>query len=669
MKRTITAIFLFLAFTFTCQAHAYNVVKLNPAYVPNPIKGVPVSLGEIYVGVADADPTVVANQIAIYVQEEDGTITAVSQPVTLGAGGVPLYNGSPVSLLVEGNYSLAVLSSTGAQIYYIPSDQDVVKSYPSGISLDDAYACDLAAAVAGIGVVDITTLKVDCDPIIAEGTTATSTPNITLEIENGSIIDGVAGGGTETLVINGGLIAAPGQRWIGANLTPSGSTKVDKIYPDWHTQNAVAGTTDMQTAVQLMIDWLPSKVHLLGTTYYCSGPLTGVSSMRIKGEGRNVSVLKSDYAGIFLDLSNTNYAVLEDLQLYGMSKVAGSIGLYADTGHHIDLRRVMVRVFETNTKFEHCIYHYYYDFDCMNGVYGYISTGNATGSAVQAKWYGGRVMSNTGIGVQILYSTNEAQEFLISGVDISSNGVGEVIDGAKNIRHDTVHYEANTTDHVQVKDTVTAGVYNLSWDNSQFNTLVGGGINFANAAIKKTEFKNSTFNSMTFTNGGTYYSLLKNVEEVGATVTGKVIREATGSTYPETKSFTSTQTLQIVGNKNFDSSQHIEYVAAKQTTDATVTTLASWSLLDETSYVIEATVSGKKSDTSQRAEYKIIGLFYRDGAGNATQQGATTVLSSIESDAAWDCVFDVSSTLARIRVTGAAATTVDWDADIKVIYR
>ena len=259
MKRTITAIFLFLAFTFTCQAHAYNVVKLNPAYVPNPIKGVPVSLGEIYVGVADADPTVVANQIDLYVQEEDGTITAVSQPVTLGAGGVPLYNGSPVSLLVDGNYSLAVLSSTGSQVYYIPSDQDVVKSYPSGISLDDAYACDLADAVAGIGVVDITTLKVDCDPIIPEGTTVTVTSNITLEIENGSIIDGVAGGGTETLDADH-IICDEWNRWKGDNLTLTGEA-------DLTPQNFGAeadGTTDDTAEMQAWGVYISQKT---GHTY------------------------------------------------------------------------------------------------------------------------------------------------------------------------------------------------------------------------------------------------------------------------------------------------------------------------------------------------------------------------------------------------------------------
>jgi len=470
--------------------------------------------------------------------------------------------------------------------------------------------------------------------------------------------------GAYTLTLNAGLVAAPETQWIGTGLILAGSPKVFKVFPDWKTTNTTPGTTDMQTAIQFMIDWLPSKIALLGTTYYSSGTLVGVSSMHIKGEGRNVSILKSDYAGIFLNLSSTNYVTLEDLQLYGMSKVAGSIGLYADTGHHIDLRRVMVRVFETNTKFEHCIYHYYYDFDCLSGVYGYIATGNATGSAVQGKWYGGRIMSNTGVGAQFLYSTNEAQEFTLSGVDISSNGIGEIIDGAKNISHDTVHYEANITDHLQVKDAVTAGVYNLTWDNSQFNTLVGGGINFANAAIKKVKFESSTFNSMTFTQGGTYYVLLKNVEEVGATVTGKILWESTGSTYPETISFTGTQSLQITGNVNYDSCQHITYVAAKQTIGTGAATLASWSMPNETTYTVDAIIQGKKSDGSGRDWAHIQGQFFRTGDGNATQNGTTNVLQAAGT---FTIVFDVTSTLVRIRVTGA--DTVDWDADIRIISR
>ena len=101
---------------------AYTKVDLGPAYFPQSIIGRPISNAQIYVGNPDTDPEVAGNQKILYVQEEDGTIIAVAQPIRTSAGGVPLYNDSPVVLLVNGNYSLKVLSSLGVQIYYNPSE-------------------------------------------------------------------------------------------------------------------------------------------------------------------------------------------------------------------------------------------------------------------------------------------------------------------------------------------------------------------------------------------------------------------------------------------------------------------------------------------------------------------------------------------------------------------
>lgn len=101
-----------------------NRVILSPEYFPSPTKGVPISLGSIYVGEPDTDPTVVINQKQISVQEENGTITPVSQPILTGAGGIPMYNGSPVTILVDGDYSLRVNDSLGTQVYYVPSQAE-----------------------------------------------------------------------------------------------------------------------------------------------------------------------------------------------------------------------------------------------------------------------------------------------------------------------------------------------------------------------------------------------------------------------------------------------------------------------------------------------------------------------------------------------------------------
>lgn len=100
--------------------------------------------------------------------------------------------------------------------------------------------------------------------------------------------------------------------------------------------------------------------------------------------------------------------------------------------------------------------------------------------------------------------------------------------------------------------------------------------------------------------------------------------------------------------------------ARAQTTDATVTNLASQALNDASVYHVRAVVVGVKSDGTQRASYEIVGTFYRTAAGNATQQGATTVVHSIESDAAWACAFAVTGNNVVVTVTGVAATTINW---------
>lgn len=97
-----------------------NLVVLGPEYYMKSDEGVPVSGGSIYVGDVDTDPEIAGNQKQVQALQEDGTFVNITQPVTLGGGGVPLYNGSPVSIYVNGDYSLKVLDSDDVQVYYIP---------------------------------------------------------------------------------------------------------------------------------------------------------------------------------------------------------------------------------------------------------------------------------------------------------------------------------------------------------------------------------------------------------------------------------------------------------------------------------------------------------------------------------------------------------------------
>lgn len=104
-----------------------NEVRNPYQYFPDPTQGRPVFNGSIYIGNPDSDPQIAANQKQLTAYTEEGGTVAVSQPIKTGAGGVPLINNSPVQLVVEGEYSIKVLNSKGAQVYYAPSLVDGVR--------------------------------------------------------------------------------------------------------------------------------------------------------------------------------------------------------------------------------------------------------------------------------------------------------------------------------------------------------------------------------------------------------------------------------------------------------------------------------------------------------------------------------------------------------------
>jgi len=98
-----------------------NEVRLPYSYYPDPTRGRPVFNGSIYVGQPDTDPQVSVNQLPVSAVQENGITVPISQPIKTGAGGVPMLNGSPVQLQVSGEYSIKVLDSYGAQVYYASS--------------------------------------------------------------------------------------------------------------------------------------------------------------------------------------------------------------------------------------------------------------------------------------------------------------------------------------------------------------------------------------------------------------------------------------------------------------------------------------------------------------------------------------------------------------------
>ncbi|MFT3708044.1 MAG: hypothetical protein QM817_10345 [Archangium sp.] len=95
------------------------------------------------------------------------------------------------------------------------------------------------------------------------------------------------------------------------------------------------------------------------------------------------------------------------------------------------------------------------------------------------------------------------------------------------------------------------------------------------------------------------------------------------------------------------------------TADATVTTIATLTPTNTKAETVIATVTAKDKATSNSASYRAVACVKRQG-GTTTLTGTVNMQWTIEDVAGWDCTIDVSTPDVRVRVTGAAATNIDW---------
>jgi len=118
-----------------------------------------------------------------------------------------------------------------------------------------------------------------------------------------------------------------------------------------------------------------------------------------------------------------------------------------------------------------------------------------------------------------------------------------------------------------------------------------------------------------------------------------------------------------------DDPSEIVYQNRVATTDATVTTLHTFTIPASTTYAIRATVvarrTGGVSGAAEDGAFYTLESVYKNVAGVATIIGAA-VYTAKESVAGWDAVFDVTGATVRARVTGAATTSITWHVTAKV---
>jgi hypothetical protein len=99
-----------------------------------------------------------------------------------------------------------------------------------------------------------------------------------------------------------------------------------------------------------------------------------------------------------------------------------------------------------------------------------------------------------------------------------------------------------------------------------------------------------------------------------------------------------------------------------QTTDATQTTCGSYTVPNNSAVTAKLLVTGLKSDFTASCGWELT-LTARNAGGTVTiEGGGAIIVGPTDGATTWSVTVDVSGTSLRLRVTGAAATTIDWTA-------
>jgi hypothetical protein len=271
---------------------------------------------------------------------------------------------------------------------------------------------------------------------------------------------------------------------------------------------------------------------------------------------------------------------------------------------------------------------------------------------------GNRITANgSGIGpVGVMMKIVQAKDNLLSGITVTGNNIlGNGVLNATRVSGAADGYVSavfSGNNIIKAADPTVAAHTN---GGTVFYTEMSGVTIIGNTLSYQDE--DNTYRFATFLETTT-------AVPVGIVCTGNLIDQISGDTAFNLTSLTnSADTIKTIVRNN--AGKPDPAIRTKQTTDATVTTIATETLADGYTYRLTGRVVGVQSDDSNRASYNFIGIY--SATGGAATLGANSVVSEYESDTAWNVTLDASGATARVRVTGKAATTINWGLyDIKL---
>lgn len=165
--------------------------------------GKPLFNAKIYIGEVDKNPRTEEFRKSVFVPQESGADIEIAQPVRTNEAGIPTYNGNPVELLVDGDYSMAVYSRNDVLEYYFPNVSESGLG-PSGktapINVDNVTELRLLGVddlIDGrvINLAGHTVLGIGGGQLVVKGNQTTEADNNgTLFVVNGKVIERIFSG-------------------------------------------------------------------------------------------------------------------------------------------------------------------------------------------------------------------------------------------------------------------------------------------------------------------------------------------------------------------------------------------------------------------------------------------------------------------------------------------
>lgn len=547
--------------------------------------------------------------------------------------------------------------------------------------------------------------------------------------------------GDQTGIERPPLTTLAGQNASDAVVTPDGATvatALDVLFDRWvfaEDYGAIGTTASTNNAtITAAIGAVAARGG--GTVFLPSNQsvpftqLTLPAGVVLEGYGRtgNPTLISSTVGGNVITLSGNGLG-LRNVVLDGVSKQAGSVGVYSISNDEVIFENVIIKRFATAGHFKggrrHRWRNFYID-ACTNGLKGYGDSDAGGGGLgdqwANNQWDGGLVSNCTGIGVDLSYENRQVRENIIANVGFEDNtGTALRINGARVTKLPGSWFARNTIDMTVLDDT----------DTSQTdNTVIG--LNFSDGSIAGgTVASTSSFSGLcqdvvfdrmliskttvTLTSPSNNILWRDCTEDADVTLAGngtRIVRQQTVFDDAPTSAVVTTNAnvtkvwevslnpgevgqieARVVGTQRNGVGYATYHIARPvrrpgsalaydaQTVNFTLGAVLTGSTSAATARIIADVDAGTTGTLTLK---DIVGIFIDDepltdsSGGAATCNGVlvpanaaligstTSIEAAVETDAAWACDFAFATGNIEVQVTGAAGATIEWTCSASV---